>query len=44
MPDIIRDPATLLRALVLFVGVPALFVCGLVLVHIYSKGRDDKRR
>lgn len=44
MPDIIRDPSTLLQSLALFIGLPALFACGLWLVHNYSRGRDDKRR
>jgi len=44
MPEIIRDPSTLLQSLALFIGLPALFVCGLLLVHVSSKGRDDKRR
>lgn len=44
MPDIIRDPSTLLKFGVLALALPVLFWCGLWLVHRAQKGRDDKRR
>lgn len=44
MPDIIRDPSTLLLFGVMAAALPLLWLCGMWLVHRMQKGRDDKRR
>lgn len=44
MPDLIRDPSSLLEFALLAAALPLLWLCGMWLVHRMQKGRDENRR